>query len=323
MKNTSDIGKVFRCFLEYNYRAIWEDNKTIRFGYTGEDLTPLELPADQSEFYDIGINTVCNAECEFCYVSAGKGGENFERICETWREWSKSWYRREISGVTVTNAPFQIAIGSSGEPTEHPDFIEFLKTVRETSVVPNYTTNGISLGYAGNNIERIKKRDNLLNATEKYCSAVAVSLGNINLREIAIRAIENLLPRDVYVVTHHIISDKESVDEVFRFREKYGKRIHYYTLLPLAKSGRSLKEMSRETYNYLESELLKRKSAGDDISNISFGAKFIPFVESNGNKINASLVPEGAYSKNVLLKPGKVIITPSSFDLTLIKIINV
>ena len=34
---------------------------------------------------------------------------------------------------------------STGEPTIHPEFCEFLETVYNTGVVPNYTTNGIVL----------------------------------------------------------------------------------------------------------------------------------------------------------------------------------
>lgn len=315
-RETGDIGRVYRCLPEYHYRAVWEDNKTVRFCPKGEDPTLLELPPNQCEFYDVGINTKCNAMCEFCYVSAEKGGENYLGICEAWREFSKTWYRRNIAGVIATNAPVLIAIGSTGEPTIHPEFIEFLKTVRGTKVIPNYTTNGLILGYCGSDQEKIKERDNLLEATEKYCSAVAVSLGNKSIREVALRAIENLIPRDVYVVTHHIISNKESVDEFLKFRDKYGDKIYYYTLLPLAKSGRSKEEMSMEVYEYLETELLKKRLAGESIGNISFGAKFIPFVRAHGNILGASLVPEGYYSKNIILKKDKVIITPSSFDLT-------
>lgn len=323
MKNTNDIGKVYRYLPEYNYRALWEDNKTIRFMLEGRLTDPISLPEDQSEFYDIGINDSCNASCDFCYVSAGKTGENFPKICEAWRKLSEIWYRRKIAGVTVTNAPFLIAIGSTGEPTIHPEFIDFLRTVRETGVIPNYTTNGLILGYSGSDSKKIQERDSLLKATERYCSAVAVSLGNKGIREIALRAIENLIPRDVYVVTHHIISTKESVDEFLEFREKYGDKIYYYTLLPLAKSGRSKEEMSQEVYDYLESKLLKKRLTGEYIGNISFGAKFIPFVKNNDNQLGACLIPEGAYSKNIILgKSEKITITLSSFDLTPIKVID-
>lgn len=322
-KNNNTV--VYRYLPEYNYRALWRNNVTVRFVMEGDDPKYIpELPPEESEFYDVGINDRCDAGCPFCYVSANKNGTDFSGIIKTWKKLSQNiWYQRKIGQITVTNGPVQIAIGSTGEPTQHPDFPEFLKIVKESGVVPNYTTNGLLLGYSGKDQEIIKRRDNLLDVTEKYCSAVAISLGNKNLREAAIRAIENLIPRDIHVVTHHIISDLDSVLDFFEFRRKYGKKIHYYTLLPLAKSGRSEKEMSQGVYNFLESEILfRQREIMEDMGNISFGAKFIPYVKSHGNLLNACLIPEGAYSKNMLIKDDKVIITPSSFDLTPIKIIN-
>lgn len=41
MKNTNDIGKVYRYLPEYNYRALWEDNKTIRFMLEGRLTDPI------------------------------------------------------------------------------------------------------------------------------------------------------------------------------------------------------------------------------------------------------------------------------------------
>ena len=36
-----------------------------------------ELEPDKAELYDVGINTLCNAECPFCYVSASGNGINY------------------------------------------------------------------------------------------------------------------------------------------------------------------------------------------------------------------------------------------------------
>lgn len=327
MPKSSNVGIVYRYLPEYNYRALWENNATIRFVMEGDDPEYIpELPSIEAEFYDVGINNCCDASCPFCYVSAGKGGTNFPGITEAWKKLSRSaWYRRKIGRITVTNGPVQIAIGSTGEPTQHPEFIDFLKAVKESGVIPNYTTNGLLLGYSGKDQEVIKKRDNLLEATQEYCSAVAISLGNRSLRESAVKAIERLLLLDVHVVTHHIISDRESVLDFFDFRRKYGEKIHYYTLLPLAKSGRSKEEMDQGTYNFLESEIIFRtRELLENTGNISFGAKFIPYVKAHGNQLGACLIPEGAYSKNMLITgPDRVVITPSSFDLTPIKIINI
>ena len=305
MKDFKHFGVKRRFFPEHNYNAIWHNLKTIRLG----EGKASELPADQSEFYDVGINTKCNAECPFCYVSASGKGINYPSICETWKKWMDTfWERHNEKGLVITNKPFQIAIGSTGEPTIHPEFCDFLKTVYETGVVPNYTTNGILLAQ-DNSISA-----QILAATSKYVGGVAVSFGNKNLREYARKAIDKLL--DVTRVNiHHIISNKESVDEFIQEWLRYGDRVLYHVLLPLMPSGRSDSGIEDGVWEYLESMIQKH-----DIKNIAFGAHFIKYLrESN---IKTWIYDEESFSKNIILTPNKVQITPSSFDLNPIKVIN-
>ena len=232
MKDWTSWGTKIREFSYYNYKAIWGNLKTIRVG-TG---VARELPPNMAEFYDVGINTVCNAECDFCYVSAGHGGINYPNICETWKKWMDMYGAISKDEVTYTNKPFQIAIGSTGEPTMHPDFCEFLETVFNTGVVPNYTTNGLIL--ARDNV----KGGEILAYTKEYVGGVAVSLGNPSIRLQAHRAINKLLTwGDTNVNIHHIISDKVSVDEFYDTVVRYGDSIYYHVLLPLMPSGRSNK----------------------------------------------------------------------------------
>ena len=107
MKDFNHWGIKKRVFPDNNYHAVWNNLKTIRLG-SGHAT---ELTPEYSEFYDIGINTSCNAECEFCYVSANKNGINYPDICETWKKWMEM-YKTEIrNGITYTELPFQIAIG--------------------------------------------------------------------------------------------------------------------------------------------------------------------------------------------------------------------
>lgn len=141
MKDFKHFGVKRRFYPDHNYNAIWCNLKTIRLG----EGKALALPPTESEFYDVGINTKCNAECPFCYVSASGKGINYPNICETWKKWMDTFWEKHGNNVTLTNKPFQIAIGSSGEATIHPEFCEFLETVYNTGVVPNYTTNGIVL----------------------------------------------------------------------------------------------------------------------------------------------------------------------------------
>src|SRR5574344_270786 len=90
---------------------------------------------DRSEFYDVGINTKCNAECKFCYVGASSKGVDYEGICETWNKWMKTFPEDKViegTNIISTEKPFQIAIGSTGEPTVSLQFCKFLQTVYES-----------------------------------------------------------------------------------------------------------------------------------------------------------------------------------------------
>ena len=306
MKDFKTFGVKKRVFPDCNYNAIWCNLKTVRLG----EGVASELPCDQSEFYDVGINTKCNAECPFCYVSASGQGINYPNICETWKKWMDTFWEKQGNLILYTNKPFQIAIGSTGEPTIHPEFCSFLRTVYETGVVPNYTTNGISIA---KNDETSK---NILEATRRYVGGVAVSFGNKSIRNYARTAVHKLITLgDTNVNIHHIISDKESVDEFVAEWARYGDDILYHVLLPLMPSGRSSEEVTDGTFEYLEEVIEK-----NNIKNVAFGAHFIKNLRNS--KIKTWLYDEQSFSKNIILTPNKVQITPSSFDLNPIKVID-
>ena len=306
MKDFKTFGVKKRVFPDCNYNAIWCNLKTVRLG----EGVASELPCDQSEFYDVGINTKCNAECPFCYVSASGQGINYPNICETWKKWMDTFWEKQKDYVLFTNKPFQIAIGSTGEPTIHPEFCDFLKTVYESGVVPNYTTNGIILS------KQLPLSNAIMEATRKYVGGVAVSFGNESLREYARQAVVNLINNgNTNVNIHHIISDKESVDEFVAEWARYGDDILYHVLLPLMPSGRSSEGVTDGTFEYLEDMIEK-----NNIKNVAFGAHFIKNLRNS--KIKTWLYDEQSFSKNIILTPNKVQITPSSFDLNPIKVID-
>ena len=306
MKDFKHFGVKRRVFPENNYNAIWCNLKTIRLG----EGKATELPPAESEFYDVGINTKCNAECPFCYVSATGNGINYSNICETWDKWMKTFYEKHNNGVILTNKPFQIAFGSTGEPTIHPEFCDFLKTVYESGVVPNYTTNGITLAKDNELSEQ------LLEATRKYVGGVAISFGNKSLRKYARIAINKLIDcGETKINIHHVISNKESVDEFITEWLCYGDSILYHVLLPLMPSGRSTSGVEDGAWEYLENKIQEY-----DIKNVAFGAHFIKYLRNS--KIKTWLYDEESFSKNIILTPNKVQITPSSFNLNPIKIIE-
>lgn len=199
---------------------------------------------------------------------------------------------------------------STGEPTIHPEFCNFLKTVYETGVVPNYTTNGITLA-KDNELSK-----QIIEATRKYVGGVAVSFGNKTIRDYARTAVANLVNfGNTNVNIHHIISDKESVDEFIAEWLRYGDKILYHVLLPLMPAGRSESGVEEGVWEYLEEMIQKHQ-----IKNVAFGAHFIKYLRKS--KIQTWLYDEESFSKNIILTPNKVQITPSSFNLEPIKVIE-
>jgi radical SAM protein with 4Fe4S-binding SPASM domain len=104
------------------------------------------------ELIDISITNWCDRDCMSCYRSAGPNG----------RHMSMADYRM-IMGHAAKLDVCQVALGG-GNPNQHPNFADILKITREEfGIVPNYTTNGNGL------------TDRVLEATARYCGAVAVS----------------------------------------------------------------------------------------------------------------------------------------------------
>lgn len=292
MKDFKHWGIKIRNYPEFNYKAIWFNLKTIRLG-SGQAKP---LPPDKSEFYDISLGTTCNLECKFCYAGAKKNGRNFSNVCEK----AKMFFGSMDKNSLCT----QIAIGSGGESTIHPEFIEFLKTIYDLNIVPNYTTNGITI--AEDN-EYSKK---LLEATEKYCGGVAVSANSFNeyIDKIWRKAVDKLSKIDVHINLHIIISDKASVDRFYDIYREYKEIIHTFVLLPIMPEGRSNQSCSKETFEYFVS----RWSEITDRSKVAFGANFYPYLKEQDD-IKCYLYEPESFSKNLILDD-EIIITPSSFN---------
>lgn len=343
MKNFINWGLKVRKDKSRNYYSVWKNLETVRLDL-GEEV---KLPYGESEFYDIGITERCNAMCDFCYVSADSGKQDYQDICETWKSWMASfpedtpidlkndpvfkdilskpdkkntleeikfklkvlWMIKNKLPLVYTHKPFQIAVGSTGEPTIHPDFPKFLKTVYETGVVPNYTTNGIILA------SDTKQSEEILEATRNYVGGVAISYGNKKIRAQADKAIEKLLDKgECKVMIHHLIYDNVSVDELLEAEKKWENKIHYHVLLPIKQHGRSTKEMTEETFLYLVDKINE-----NNLTNLSFGMWFLPFMRKYPGSIKCWDYPEETYSSNALIKQDGVYITPSSYNLEVVK----
>lgn len=293
MKDWTSWGIKRRVFPDKNYNAIWYNLKTLRLG-TGQ-ASELDYP----EFYDIGINTKCNLNCPMCYVSAKSSGVNYTDICEK----AKFFFGQ----MTENERPFQVAIGSTGEPSLHESFCEFLETLFYLGIVPNYTTNGITIA------EDSDLSTKILDYTSRFVGGVAVSANewSEHISKAWRRAIYKL---DTFGNTniniHYIVKDIESVNKFLDIYKEFKYTVLYFVLLPLMPSGRSKEKYSEDAFEYLLQQDL-------DWGKIAFGAHFYNSL-LNQNKIKCYLYPPESLSKNLLLD-NTIKVTPSSFNLNPIK----
>ncbi|MHA1232498.1 MAG: radical SAM protein, partial [Candidatus Helarchaeota archaeon] len=103
----------------------------------------------------------------------------------------------------------QIALGG-GEPTLHPEFVEILKKLRVNGdIIPNYTTNGTLL------------TNEILEASKKYCGAVAVSYME-NLYKTTLEAAKKFVDYGIQVNVH-IVLLKSRLQNLNLIVEKYLK----------------------------------------------------------------------------------------------------
>ncbi|KKM13624.1 hypothetical protein LCGC14_1714320 [marine sediment metagenome] len=255
-----------REFKEHNYRAIWYNGKTIRIALNPDKpITELDYP----EFYDVKITGYCEGECPWCYMDSKKTDSHYENIIQKIKGY--------FGSMTKNQRPFQVAIGG-GEPTDHPDFIESLKTFKELGIEPNYTTNGMWVD-SDNNIE-------ILAATKKYCGGVAVSCHpHLSWKRVA----KILWSQDAKLNFHIIISDKPSIDYFKEIYDEWNKSVDYFVLLPYGNQGRA--EEKDIDWEYL------LKVLPDDHSKIAFGANFYSYLIQGNHNIKVSLYEPEIMSK--------------------------
>lgn len=203
------------------------------------------------ELLDIAITNWCDKGCSFCYRDSSKEGkhmkiEDFEEILRQAKE----------AGV------FQIALGG-GNPNQHPQFTEMLKLAREKyGIVPSYTTNGKGM------------TKDVIEATRKYCGAVAVSLYN-PYNEFK-KCIDLLVKNNIKTNIHYVLSSKsvDSAIDLLTNKENDLSKINAIIFLnykPVGKNSNKdliLKSNDKyiELFNLLDSNKLPFKIGFDSCS---------------------------------------------------------
>ena len=110
---------------------------------------------------DIKITDFCTAGCAYCYQGSTPAGEH----ADSGQLSSLAW-QLEQAGV------FEVAIGG-GEPTDHPGFLTFVKTLRRHGVVPNFTTRS----------HKWLENESFAKDALEACGAFAFSVDGSNWRE--------------------------------------------------------------------------------------------------------------------------------------------
>lgn len=276
-----------RIFPESNYKSIWFNGKTIRIALDQtKPITELEYP----EFYDIKITSKCQGQCPWCYMDSKINDQNYDNIVEK--------VLKYFGQMDSNQRPFQVAIGG-GEPTEHPLFVDLLKAFKELDIEPNYTTNGMFMRFDD------QSRENIINATVKYCGGVALSC-HPHLKKYWETAAYRFSKESVKLNFHIIISDRESIDYFVEIYDKWNKYVDYFVLLPYGNIGRAPKK--EIDWEYLLTKL------PEDQHKLAFGANFYPYLLNTKHNIKVSLYEPEIMSKFIILE-GSGTIYPSSFML--------
>lgn len=278
-----------RNYPQSNYRAIFFQGKTIRQkqDYTKEFQVP---PTPEIE--DVAINNKCFANCSYCYTSALKTGTNFENIIE---KAENVW-----GNLPENERPFQIAIGGAGESTIHPQWINFVKKVKELGIVPNYTTNGMHLS------------EDILKATEEYCGGVAVSY-HPHIKHIFNQAITKLSKIKTKLNVHIILGSKESFLDLQSIYETYKDVVDYFVILPYQAVGRGKEietnEVWKETFEWISSKPELRQKQ------FAFGALFYNWLLQNKISLKMDIYEPEMFSGYRIFDESYLTLRRSSYDL--------
>lgn len=192
---------------QYPYLSVFQEDTGLYFRTgtlkDGKDTGTDPFMADFPELLDVGIMGSCahgdSGLCRKAGIDCYQGGEavhqehmsleNFRRIVQ------------ECRGRT-----YQFALGGRGDPDQHPDLEQVLRTSRDNGIVPNFTTSGLGMTY---DIAKISK---------EYCGAVAVSWYRSPYTH---RAIELLLRAGVRTNVHYVLS-RRSLREALRLLTQDG-----------------------------------------------------------------------------------------------------
>jgi MoaA/NifB/PqqE/SkfB family radical SAM enzyme len=190
--------------------------KQVKFWERISDLRRYHAFSPVPETIDVKITNWCNFGCSYCYMDSTTKGDHA----------SKDLLIQIFKGLK--EAPYQIAFGG-GEPTAHPEFPWFLEYTRSKGTVPNYTTAGHIL------------RDNVFEATNKYCGGVALTYHAFKGPEYFKKTYDTWRSRlDARVQLNvHVLFDKDVADNLLDLQDIGLKNLNIVLLAYYPNVGRA------------------------------------------------------------------------------------
>jgi len=108
-----------------------KDGTKIRFTFTnGKEMKVKPEKAYAPELVDVKITSACAKGCPYCYQDSKPDGDYGD------------YYLYSLTDALSDLKVFEAALGG-GEPTSHPDFITIVSHLRESGIVPNFSTRSL------------------------------------------------------------------------------------------------------------------------------------------------------------------------------------
>lgn len=229
-----------RIFSQFFFSPKYPKEVELRIDATIKSKIEYPVPVTNTPLLiDLSLNNYCNLSCNYCYMSAKSVKEGSNLSME---DFNLLLVKMKKSRV------LQVALGG-GEPTLHPHFPEFLKKLRiEGDIIPNYTTNGTNL------------TEMILEASKKYCGAVAVSYSEKRFNE-TIKATKKLINYGIQT-NMHLVLLKSRIPQLSEITEQYAKlgitNVVLLLFKPMGRGANLTNEiLSSEDRRTLSKELLK------------------------------------------------------------------
>ena len=249
------VDKDFMRNIKFNHSGLWDEKKDH-----------LSAPTE----VHFSITNRCDANCPGCYVDSGKkmGGElGFEELKNAIDKFS------EI-GV------FNLAFGG-GEPSLYPRLIELAEYCKKKDIVPNITTNALSM------TEEMAKKFKIFNqihvsldGLEKYYD----DEGSNKTFEKIDAGIRLLRKHNEHVGLNVVVSNRniEILDEILDYAKS--RKLRSLLLLRYKPSGRAKKNYEKykltNEENIMFYDILMKMHKEDDLK-VYVDCSFIPMLSSH------------------------------------------